>query len=133
MLHLAYAVAACFGLWLNRNDRRMLALTALVTVSVFVEPPTASGEEFYSFCIASEVTIAALALMLRCRASVLIAETCAVLVIAHIMGYAYDAGSHPLSPYRGIVKLLEAVQLLACVALSPRLAPILRNHDATTT
>jgi hypothetical protein len=133
MLHLAYGVLACFGLWLNRSDRRMLALTALVVASVFVEPPTATAEAFYSFCIASEVTIAALALMLRCRASVLIAEVCAVLVIAHFMGYAYDAGSHPLSPYRGIVKLLESIQLLACVALSPILAPLLRNHDATTT
>lgn len=133
MLHLAYGVAACFALWLNRKDRQMLALTALVSASVFVDPPGASGQEFYSFCIASEVTIAAFALLLRCRASTLIAEICAVLVMAHLMGYSYDAGSHPLSPYRGIVKLLESAQLLACVALSAKIAPFLRNHDATTT
>jgi hypothetical protein len=57
---------------------------------------------------------------------------CAVLVIAHMLGYALD-GYPPFSPYRSIVKLLEVSQLLACVALSPLMAHLLRNRDATTT
>lgn len=120
------------GLVLNAGDRRALLLTALVGASVFLPAPHHSAEAFYTFCIAVDVAIGVLAWATRSKAGAAVADLCVLLVIAHIMGYALD-GSSPFSPYRIIVKILELSQLAACVALSPILAPILRNHDATTT
>lgn len=117
---------------LNLHDRRMLALTLLVGVSIFIPVPRHDADVFYTFCIAFEMGVAFVALLLNARASVVVAELCALLAITHLMGYALD-GNPPLSPYRVIVKLLEISQLTACVALSPSLVDILRNRDATTT
>lgn len=131
MYYPACGVLLAAGLILNCADRRMLALTALVGASIFLPVPRETAEQFYLFCIVAETAIGLAAVALRNSAGVLIAETCALLVVAHIMGYALD-GHPPFSPYRVIVKLLEVSQLVACVALSPVLAPILRNHDAKT-
>lgn len=110
----------------------MLALTLLVGASVFAPVPSHSEFAFYGFCIAAELTVALVAWGLRARASGMIVNVCVLLVITHLMGYALD-GSPPFSPYRSLVKLLEVSQLVVCLALSPVLAPFLRNHDATTT
>lgn len=131
-----YLIACGFlffvGLILNRADRRMLALTVLVAVSVFIPVPHETPEHFYFFCIAAEIVVALSACVLRARAAGAIVDLCVLLVIVHAMGYAMD-GSPPFSPYRGIVKLLEILQLSLCIVLSPVLAPILRNHDAKPT
>lgn len=119
---------------LNLRDWRGLALTLLVGANIFMPMPQHTAEAFYSACIVAEVTVLAGALLVfKCRASEMISYASALLVISHFMGYSLDAGSNPLSQYRGIVKILEVSQLLACLALSPVLAPILRNRDATTT
>lgn len=118
---------------LNLRDWRGLALSALVGANILLPMPQHTAEAFYVGCIVAEVAVLVGALLLKCRASEIVAYASVVLVISHFMGYSLDAGSNPLSPYRGIVKLLEVSQLLACVALSPILAPLLRNHDATTT
>lgn len=132
MYQLACGALLFSALVLNITDRRMLALTALVGASVFLPAPRETALQFYGFCIAVEILVACLALALAARGSSIIVDVCAVLVIAHILGYALD-GFPPFSPYRSIVKLLEVSQLLACVALSPLLAPLLRNHDAKPT
>lgn len=132
MYQIACGFLIVVGLAVNITDRRMFALTALVGASVFLPAPYESAGHFYLFCIAAETAIALAALALRNSAGILVAEACALLVIAHAMGYALD-GNPPFSPYRVIVKLLEVSQLVVCVALSPVLAPILRNHDAKTT
>ena len=118
---------------LNFREWRGLLLTLLVGANVFAPMPMWSGEAFYAGCILAEMAVFVGAGVLVCRQSELVLYGSALLVISHFMGYSLDAGSDPLSPYRGIVKLLEISQLLACVALSPILAPLLRNHDATTT
>lgn len=128
-------LTACFVLMVvafcvNAVDRRMLALTLAVSVSIFIPTPAEYGP-FYLFCIATEGLVGMLALLLRARGSLVIAEVCAVLAVTHIMGYSLD-GSLPFSPYQMIVKLLEVSQLAACIVLSPAVAPILRNDDATT-
>lgn len=128
-------IIACAGMLIaslisNLNNRRMLALTALVGVVFFLPTPEAY-DQFYLFCISAECLVAVLALTIRANASVVVAEVCALLVITHVMGYSLD-GSPPFSPYRVIVKLLEFLQIAACVVLSPVCAPLLRNHDATT-
>jgi fucose permease len=129
-------LAACgallgLALVLNVRDRRMLALTALVGASIFTPVPRDTAAHFYLFCIAAEIVVGLVAWGLRTRASEVIAYVCAVLVITHILGYSLD-GNPPFSPYRGIVKILELAELLACVAFSPILYPIIRNRHATT-
>lgn len=131
MYSIACGTLLLIGLLANLPDRRMLALTALVGASIFLPVPRDTALQFYSFCIAAEILVAVLAYKLGARAGIIVAEVCVVLVIAHVMGYALD-GYPPFSPYRSIVKLLEVSQLLACVALSPILAPLLRNHAKTT-
>lgn len=128
---------ACAGLWiaalgLNMRDQRALMLAFLVGASVFVPVPGDTALHFYSFCISAEIVVGVYAYRSRCAAGYLVANVCSVLVIAHVMGYVWN-GSTPLSPYRGIVKILEVSQLLICVAFSSILAPLLRNRDAKTT
>lgn len=132
MYLLACGALFATSLVLNLQDRRMLALTVMVGAIIFAPMPDATAEQFYVACILAEIAIGLCALAIRNSAGVMVAEVCALLVITHAMGYALD-GSPPFSPYRVIVKILEVSQLVVCVALSPVLAPILRNHDAKTT
>lgn len=131
MLLTAYACLLAVALTLNRKDRRMLALTALVGVSIFIPVPRDTALQFYTFCIAAECVVALVALRIGGRGSIAIAELCVLLVIAHLMGYALN-GHPPFSPYRVIVKLLETSQLVCCIVASPYLAARLHNHDAPT-
>lgn len=117
-------LAACgallaFGLFLNRSDSRMLALTAMVGASVFFPVPSYTAEIFYSFCFASEIGVALAAFFVRNIAGLVTMELCALLAVTHMMGYEFD-GSQPFSPYRYIVKLLEVSQLVVCVAFAPK-------------
>lgn len=132
MFLLACGALLLIGLAVNLPDRRALALTALVGAAVFVPVPRESAFQFYSFCMLGEIVVAVSALVSRAPAASAIMNLCVLLIIAHVLGYALD-GSPPFSPYRGIVKLLEVTQLAMCIVLSPVLAPLLRNHDATTT
>lgn len=132
MYQLACAALLILGISLNLQSRRMLALTALVGVSIFVPAPMWSAQAFYMFCIHAEIGVGIIAWLTGTKAGIIVMDICVLLVLAHIMGYALD-GSPPFSPYRVIVKILEVSQLVACAALSPILAPILRNHDATPT
>ena len=131
MFLIACGVMLLIALAVNLSDRRMLALTFVVGVAFFLPAPRDTAEHFYVFCIAAECAVALLALTIRADGSILVAEVCALLVITHLLGYSLD-GSPPFSPYRVIVKLLEFSQIAACAALSPVIAPILRNHDAKT-
>lgn len=129
-----YLVACGFvlaiALGLNLQDRRMLALTVAVGVSVFMPVPAFTQAQFYGTCILAELVVASLAVFYTSRGSTIIFYCCLALVASHFMGWILD-GNPPLSPYRLIVKLLEFSQLAACVALSPIIAPILRNrHEA---
>jgi len=117
------------GIILNFLDARMLALTLIVGLNIFLPVPAESQFQFYLFCILYETVVALVAYLTRCEAGFLLMNTCALLVIAHLMGYALD-GSAPLSPYHVIVKLLETLELGICIAFSPVLTPILRNQDA---
>lgn len=119
------------GLMLNLLDGRMLLLTAAVGAGFFFPVPNDTAEHFYTFCILAEIAVGLAAWRIGGTAALLVLDVSVLLVITHIMGYALD-GSPPFSPYRVIVKLLEVSQLAVCVAMSPILAPILRNHEKTT-
>lgn len=120
------------GLMLNITDARLLTLTCVVGAGFFWPPPTHSAAAFYTFCIAAEIVVGIVALKLNRKTGIWVAEIAGLLILAHIMGYVMD-GSLAFSPYRIIVKILEASQIMVCVILSPVLMPILRNHDAKTT
>lgn len=128
---------ACAALWilalgLNMREQRALLLAFLVGVSVFIPVPGDTALHFYSFCISAEIVVGVFAYLSRSSAGYLIVNVCALLVIAHVFGYVLN-GSAPFSPYRAIVKILEVMQLLSCVVLSPIAAPILRNRHALPT
>lgn len=115
---------------LNAKDTRMLALTFFVAVSIFVPVPRASAEQFYLFCVVMEIGVGISALALDDEgAGGWLTSICALLVIAHVLGYYLD-GNPPFSPYRAIVKILEVLQVGVCVAFSPIAAPVLRNRHA---
>lgn len=118
----------CAGLMLNIFDRRMFCLTAVVGVGFFMPAPDQSAGVFYGFCIAMETFVGILAMQIDRKAGFWIADIAVLLVCSHCMGWYLD-GSPPFSPYRLIVKILEFSQIAACVALSPVIAPILRNRD----
>jgi hypothetical protein len=128
MLLNAYAILLGLGFYLNRHDRRMLALTFAIGVSVFIPVPRDTAFAFYTFCIAAEACVALIAWWLDTRATELVVGICIVLVLAHVMGYILNG--HPsLSSYRVIVPLLESAQLLMCVCMSPSLHARLQNRQ----
>lgn len=116
---------------LNVQDRRMLALTLAVGASFFLPVPKESALHFYIFCIAAECLVFLVALMLKARATGMVQLICLLMTISHVMALSLG-GYGFLNPYQFIVKILEFSQLAACVALSPVLLPILRNHDVPT-
>lgn len=130
----ACAALLALALALNFRDVRMLLLTFLVGVSIFVPVPRGSAEQFYAFCVGFEIAVAAAAWAVDDEESTAdwLVSICALLVIVHVLGYYLD-GNPPFSPYRAIVKILEVSQLAVCVALSPIAAPLLRNRHAIPT
>lgn len=131
MYLIACGVLLALATVLNLTDRRMLMLTLAVGINVFFPVPSFTQAQFYGTCIALESMVLIVAVFYSARASGISVFSCVLLIITHLMGWTLD-GSQPFSPYQLIVKSLEVIQLLACVALSPVFTPILRNHDVTT-
>lgn len=127
MLLNAYAILLGLGLYLNRHDRRMLALTFVIGVSVFIPVPRESAFTFYTFCMVAELAVALIAWRLDARATDLVISICIVLELAHVMGYILN-GYPPLSSYRIIVPILESAQLVTCICMSPALYHRLQNR-----
>lgn len=132
MYHYASAVLWILALGLNMRDQRSLMLAFLVGASVMVPVPGDTAVHFYTFCVSAEVVVGVFAYRSRSAMGYLVANVCALLVITHVFGYVLN-GAAPLSPYRSIVKILEVMQLTACVALSPIAVPLLRNRHALQT
>lgn len=119
------------SLLLNCRDRRMFALTAMLGLFFFLPAPMDSQWQFYTYCIAAEVAVFFFALKLQSNASGAVMLLCIFLAISHIM--AVSLGGYGIfNPYRLIVKILEFLQFSACVALSPVIMSILRNHNVST-
>lgn len=112
-LYLALLLCAA---WMNRKDWRMLTLTFVVAVSIFIPAPK-EWPTYYIFCALTEIVVALLALRLKAAASVAVAFICAVLVFVHFMGY-YRDGSQPFSQYRVLQAILELSEIL-CLVLTP--------------
>lgn len=129
MLHAAYLALLVLAVWLNLQDWRMLALTAVVGASVFISAPRDTALHFYTFCASAEIVVAMAALSLRLPASFPIAVLCALLAVTHVLGYQLD-GFPAFSPYRAICKILEASEILCCIIFSRKAMSLLTNRGA---
>lgn len=110
----SYAVMLVLGLVLNIGNRKMLALTGVVGAGVFAPVP---AENFYLICALGEMLIGCIALKLDSPASRMIARISWLLIIFHVMGFAFD-GYPVTSPYHLLVKISEHAELLACILFS---------------
>lgn len=126
---IAYGLLGLLSLWFNRRDSRLLLLTLVVGGSFFLDVPRTSQAVFYGTCIAVEVIVAITALVLRTRASALVAELCAVMVISHIMAWMID-GHSATSVYKPIMFAAEYSQMLVCLLAAQPVASRLKNHES---
>ena len=132
MFLLACGILLTAGLVLNSTDRRMLSLTAIVGVNIFMPIPAETAAQFYSSCIIAELMVIVVCLAVKGRATCLLVHISIFMILTHIGGFVLD-GSAPLNPYRLIIKFFEVSQLLTCVALSSVVSQILRIKHATPT
>lgn len=127
MLFPSYAVLLGAGLIANYRDWRMLALTVLIGVNVFIPIPGSSAFEFYGYCILAELCVIIGATFLQTRSSIIVIELATVLIALHVMAYYID-GHPPLSPYRVLVKLCEYALLCTSIIFSQGFLPSMRNR-----
>lgn len=126
-----YAALMLLSLWFNRGDGKLLWLTAVVAASFFLDVPRSSQLAFYGTCIAVEVGVAWAAYALKTRASPLVIELCAVMVIAHIMGWSID-GHSSTSMYKVIMWTAEYSQILVCLIAAQPAVSRLKNHESSS-
>lgn len=119
----SYFVLALIAVGINLLDRRMLALTAIVTAGVFAPVPAAN---FYLICALGEALIGLLAYRIGAAASRPIWRISGVLVIFHGLGYLLD-GYPAGSPYHIVVRICEHTELVACILLSDSITKRWRN------
>ena len=112
VLHYVLIVAAVF---INRKDRRMLALSLMIGLSLLlpVSSITQSRDLFCTICIASDLFLGILAIYLNTRASNFILVISAILCTFHVAGWWFG-GWLPESPYRILSPLCEYAEIIAC-------------------
>jgi hypothetical protein len=113
------------ALALNLGNKKMLALTAVVGVGVFIPVP---DQNFYLLCVLGEILIGLLAYRIDAYASGVIVGISSLLVAFHISAYFFDG--YPLaSPYHILVKISEHSELLACIILSHKFMEKRTSND----
>lgn len=123
----AYLALLVLALWLHRRDWRMLVLTLVVGVSLFIPAPT-DWPTFYVFCGLFEILVALVALRLKTAASVPIVILAILMAYTQYLGYKID-GSLPFSQYGAALALLETSEILCCIAVSKPFKPFLLNRE----
>lgn len=119
---ISYAALLSLALLFNARDIRMLALSAMLGVGIFLPIPPV---HFYLICALGEALIGLIAIRLVTPASLFIARVSLLLMAFHFMGWLLDG--YPLSsPYHFLVRICEHAELLSCIALSK---PILKRFD----
>ncbi len=111
VLHYVLIVAAVF---INRKDRRMLALSLMLGFSLLA--PVGSFTTRDTFCmivISADVLLGVLAVYLNTRASSFILIMSAMLCAIHVTGWWFG-GWLPGSPYRMLAPLCEYAEIIAC-------------------
>lgn len=113
VLHYVLIVAAVF---INRKDRRMLALSLLIGLSILLPVGSLTSRNLFWFCtvcITSDLVIGLVAFYLNTRASNFVLVVSAVLCAIHVTGWWFG-GWLPESPYRVIAPLCEYAEIVAC-------------------
>ena len=117
-LNAGYAILFCTALWLNRKEWRMLALSSVVAIGIFVPiPATAIPATWYYQCMLIELLVALAATYLHAAGSTAIVLFAILLGMMHLTGSI--VGPQPgIGPYRIIIPILEISQLLVCILMS---------------
>ena len=119
----SYAILAIIATMLNVCDKKMLALTAIVTAGIFAPVPDAN---FYLICALGEALIGLLAYRINAAASRPIWRISILLMVFHGLGYLTNG--YPLSsPYHIVVRICEHTELVACILFSGLITKRWRN------
>ncbi len=117
-LHIAYAVLLCAAMWFNRGCWRMFILSLVVGAGVFVPAPWIYPTWiWYTKLIASETLVIVGAVLLKTPASPSVILFSILLIFGHLAGVIFGP-SAGTGPYRITQPLLQAAELLVCIALS---------------
>ena len=120
---ISYYILTLIAIAFNFRDNRMLALTILVSASIFVPVP---AEHFYLTCSLCDALIGLLALCIGGIAARPVWRISVLLVAFHFLGYLLN-GYAQSSPYHTIVRICEHAELLACILLSSPIIKRLKN------
>ena len=119
VLHYVLIVAAIF---LNRKDRKMLALSLVIGLSILAPVGHFTNKaEFCTICIASDFLLGVLAIYLDTSASAVVLIMSGALCAWHLAGWWYG-GWLPDSPYHLLSQACEYIEISACCAFSARFA-----------
>lgn len=124
-----WSILMGLALLLNLNDRKMLALTLIVTAGFFSPVPSTTWQEFYMYCLITEACVFLAAFHVRCPERYAVMLCAGLLFLCHCMGYWKD-GFPALSPYRLLVPSLEYAQIVCCIILSRPLKDWFINEQA---
>lgn len=119
-----YSILLILALWFNRNEHKLLLLSLIIGIGVFIPVPS---ENFYLCCAIGELVILLTAWSLNTANSVVVILLSVQLITAHIFGH-YLNGYLTNSPYHVIVKVDECLELLSCIIFSkPIISKLFRN------
>lgn len=114
MGHFPHYVLIVAAVFLNRKDRRMLALSLMIGFSILVPVGRyTTRAEFCTICITADVLLGLLAFYLNTRASNFVLIVSAILCTLHVAGWWYG-GWLPESPYKILEPACEYAEILAC-------------------
>jgi hypothetical protein len=105
----------------------MLMLTLAVGVSYFLPVDYIHNTcAWYAACIASELSVFAIAYSIKTKASNIIMLLCSMLTLGHINGWLFH-GYLLESPYHIVVPYLEYLELLSCSLFSTQITNNLKG------
>lgn len=127
MSHYWHLLLLAVALVFNWGDRKAIALTLVVTLSILVPyNQFTMRSNFYLVCILSELIVALCALRIDTRASWFVVLMCVMLAALHVVGW--DTGGHKVgSPYRLLAKIAEYAEILACIIFANPIMRLLKK------
>jgi hypothetical protein len=123
-----YALLLCVGLWINRREAKMLALTIIVSAGIFLPIPHEPYPDIWFLrCIIVELVVIFAAIELKCRASETISYLGTLLIGCHLLGwYAWGQGQD--IEYRSIEPVLEYAEQITCLLFSSSSIQMIKRH-----
>lgn len=127
MSHYWHWLLLAVALVLNWGDRRALALTLVIGLSLVIPVNQFTiRTDFYIACIFFELLVILCALHIDTRATRFVILMCLLLIGLHLVGW--QAGGHkPDSPYRLLAKIAEYAEIIACILFANPLMRLLKK------